>query len=152
MAAMVTGGLFNAFAFAGAGFLFNKLNHSGYKDEIKRHNLALEQLSRDKQQWYQEEVERKNEIQLKRQQLADASADINETNKALVSLSRALKSQINKLELTGRSEHMLSDYYKPSKEMEEYQMVAMAIAGLGGGFVGYKAYKAYKAIRTKWGK
>ena len=49
MTSMVVGGLFNAFAFAGAGFLFSKLNHSGYKDEIKRHNLALEHLSKAKQ-------------------------------------------------------------------------------------------------------
>ena len=44
MDGMVVGGLFNAFAFAGAGFLFSNLNHSRYKDEIKRHNLALEQV------------------------------------------------------------------------------------------------------------
>ena len=60
MASMVVGGLFNAFAFAGAGYLFNKLNHNGYKDEIKRHNLALEHLSKAKQEWYEEEVSRKN--------------------------------------------------------------------------------------------
>ena len=41
MASMVVGGLFNAFAFAGAAFLFSKLNHPGYQDEIKRHNLAI---------------------------------------------------------------------------------------------------------------
>ena len=42
---MIVGGLFNAFAFAGAGFLFSRLNQTGYSDEIKRHNLAMEQLS-----------------------------------------------------------------------------------------------------------
>ena len=46
---MLVGGLFNAVAFAGAGFLFSKLNHTGYKEEIKRHNLAMEKLSADKQ-------------------------------------------------------------------------------------------------------
>ena len=63
---MVVGGLFNAFAFAGAGFLFSKLNHSGYKDEIKRHNLALEHLSKAKQEWYEEEVSRKNRVEEKK--------------------------------------------------------------------------------------
>ena len=123
---MVVGGLFNAFAFAGAGFLFSKLNHSGYKDEIKRHNLALEHLSEAKQKWYEKEVARKNEIEAKRRQLADANADINITNKALASLSKALEYQINKLELEASeaSEPNLNDYYKPSKEMEEYQALA----------------------------
>ena len=32
----VVGGLFNAIAFAGAGFLFSKLNHSGYEKEKKK--------------------------------------------------------------------------------------------------------------------
>ena len=143
---MVVGGLFNAFAFAGAGFLFSKLNHSGYKDEIKRHNLALEQLSKDKQEWYEKEVKRKNNIQLKRQQLADANVDINVTNKALLSLSKALEYQINKLKLEGKPEPNLSNYYKPSKEMEEYQAMTIAIAGLGSGFVGYEIYKHFKKL------
>ena len=88
MAGMVVGGLFNAFAFAGAGFLFSKLNHSGYKDEIKRHNLALEQLSVVKQKWYEEEVARKNDIEAKRHQLAEANKDIKFTNQTLLELSR----------------------------------------------------------------
>ena len=55
----VVGGLFNAVAFAGAGFLFSKLNHSGYEKEIKRHNEAMEKLSKDKEIWYQKQMERK---------------------------------------------------------------------------------------------
>ena len=141
MAGMVVGGLFNAFAFAGAGFLFSKLNHSGYKDEIKRHNLALEQLSKDKQLWYEKEVARKNEIEIKSHQLIDANADINITNKALLSLSKALKYKINKLELEGKPEPNLSDYYKPWIEMEEYQTMLMTIVWVGSGFVGYEIYK-----------
>ena len=45
MASVVAGGLFNAVAFAGAGFLFSHLNKSGYEAEAKRHNKALEQLN-----------------------------------------------------------------------------------------------------------
>ena len=76
----VVGGLFNAVAFAGAGFLFSKLNHSGYEKEIKRHNEALEKLARDKEKWYENQVKRKEEIEKLRQQLSDANADINKTN------------------------------------------------------------------------
>ena len=32
MASVVAGGLFNAVAFPGAGFLFSKLNHTGCED------------------------------------------------------------------------------------------------------------------------
>ena len=45
----VAGGIFNALAFAGAGFLFSKLNHTGYEKEIKRHNEGMEKLSRNKE-------------------------------------------------------------------------------------------------------
>ncbi len=38
---MVAGGIFNAFA----GYLFKMINSDGYGEEIKRHNLAMEQLA-----------------------------------------------------------------------------------------------------------
>ena len=44
MASMVAGGIFNAFAFA--DYLFKMINSDGYGEEIKRHNLAMEQLAR----------------------------------------------------------------------------------------------------------
>ena len=139
MASMVVGGLFNAFAFAGAGFLFSKLNHRGYQDEIKRHNLAMEQLSAAKQKWYEKEVARKNDIELKRRQLAEANADIKTTNKALAQLSGALRKA--EVEQEQSSEPTLNDFYKPSKEMKEYQALTMAVAGLGAGLVGHRIYK-----------
>ena len=137
MASMVVGGLFNAFAFAGAGYLFSKLNHSGYKDEIKRHNLALEHLSEAKQKWYEEEVSRKNKIEEKRRQLVEANKDINITNaslSALDHLNRAMK----------KREPTLDDYYKPSEEMEGYKVLVMTTVGATAGLVGYKIYKTVK--------
>ena len=141
MASMVVGGLFNAFAFAGAGYLFSKLNHSGYKDEIKRHNLALEHLSKAKQEWYEEEVSRKNKIEEKRHQLVEANKDINTTNASLNALAR-LNRIMEKRSLERKP--TLDDYYKPSEEMEAYKVLTMAAAGLGGGLVGYKIYKVVK--------
>ena len=137
MASMVVGGLFNAFAFAGAGFLFSKLNHPGYQDEIKRHNLAMEQLSAAKQKWYEKEVARKNDIELKRHQLIEANKDLETTNKALVEYNKAIAKQEQ------LSEPTLNDFYKPSKEMKEYQALTMAAVGLGTGLVGHRIYKWY---------
>ena len=51
MASIVATGLFNAVTFAGAGLLYTKLNHSGYEKEIKRHNEAMEKLSKAKEKW-----------------------------------------------------------------------------------------------------
>ena len=40
MTSVVAGGLFNAVAFAGAGYVFHKLDKKGYEDEMKRHNFG----------------------------------------------------------------------------------------------------------------
>ena len=73
MASVVAGGLFNAVAFAGAGYVFHKLDKKGYEDEMKRHNLAVEQLQAAKEKWYEETVDKKNKIALLRQKLLDAT-------------------------------------------------------------------------------
>ena len=138
MAGMVVGGLFNAFAFAGAGFLFSKLNHSGYKDEIKRHNLALEQLSVAKQKWYEKEVARKNTIEAKRHQLVEANMDLKVTNRALQELSHY--NEVSELR-SEASKPNITDYYTPSKEMEGYQALTMVAVGLGSGVAAHKVYE-----------
>ena len=133
----VIGGLFNAVAFVGAGFLFSKLNHNGYENEIKRHNEAMEKLAKDKEKWYEEQVKRKEEIEKLRQQLSDANADINRTNTALKTLVR-VKSLEKEYSESAGNEPKLEDYYKPSDEMKEYQNVAFFLVGISGGFIVYK--------------
>ena len=145
MAGMVAGGLFNAVAFAGAGFLFSKLNHSGYSDETKRHNLAMEQLSIAKQKWYEKEVARKNDIELKRHQLIEANMDNKTTNEALVEYNKAQAEALAQAQYSeaeaAHGEPTLNDFYKPSKEMKEYQALTMAAVGLTSGLVGHRIYK-----------
>ena len=46
--AFVAGGLFNAIAFAGAGYLFQHL--------IKKHNKALEDLTAAKEKFYEQDA------------------------------------------------------------------------------------------------
>ena len=47
MTGVVAGRLFNAIAFAGAGYVFHKLDKSGYEAEMKRHDMAVEKLNRE---------------------------------------------------------------------------------------------------------
>ena len=83
MASVVAGGLFNAVAFAGAGYVFHKLDKKGYEAEMVRHNLAVETLQKKKEEWYEKTVEKKNKVALLRQQLEDANKDLDATNEAL---------------------------------------------------------------------
>ena len=137
----VVGGLFNAVAFAGAGFLFSKLNHTGYEKEIKRHNLAMEKLSKDKEIWYEKQIERRQKMEKLRQQLSDANADINKTNKSfenLAAINYKYKNLQNEYEEEEKEEPKLENYYKPSKEMKEYQNIFFLLIGVTGGYLGYK--------------
>ena len=59
MASVVAGRLFNAVAFAGAGYVFHKLDKKDYEDEMKRHNLAVERLQAAKEKWYEKTVEKR---------------------------------------------------------------------------------------------
>ena len=133
MASTAAAGVFNAFAFAGAGFLFKFLDKNGYEDEMKRHNLAMEKLTAVKEKWYENEDANKNEMQLLRQQLSDANADINKTNKALDNLRK-----ITFENRTFTREPHESDFYEPSDEMREYQHAAVGLAGLISGWGVYK--------------
>ena len=129
----VVGGLFNAVAFAGAGFLFSKLNHTGYEKEIKRHNEAMENLAKDKEKWY--------EIEKLRQQLSEANANINRTNmslKTLAEIYNRVKSLEQEYSEAVGNEPKLEDYYKPSDEMKDYQNVAFFLVGISGGYIFYK--------------
>ena len=45
MASVAASGLFNALAFAGAGYLFQLLEGKGYQEKTKRHDLAMEKLT-----------------------------------------------------------------------------------------------------------
>ena len=120
MASVMAGGLFNAIAFARAGYVFHKLDKGGYEKEMKRHNEAMEKLSKEKEKWYEKTVEKKNKIALLRQKLLDANKDLNETNDAL----HKLRTATEELE-----ESTLNDYYEPSDEMEMYMNVVTGVIG-----------------------
>ena len=123
MTSIVAGGIFNAVAFAGAGFLFSKLNHNGYEDEIKRHNKALEDLAKAKQAWTERETARKNKILRLRLERADADKDFERANRALRLLQKIEKASAVDHEPT------IHDFYEPSNEMKKYQ--DFAIGGIG---------------------
>lgn len=113
MASVIAGGLFNAIAFAGAGFFFSKLNPCSYK--------ALEELGKGKEMWEENEIKQKDRIQLLKEQLRDANTDINQTNMALDKLRKIQTIKYDGMRFN--REPQLLDHYKPSKEMQEYQMV-----------------------------
>ena len=131
MTSIIAGGIFNAVAFAGEGFLFSKLNHRGYEDEIKRHNKAIEDLTKAKEAWYEREVARKDRIAKLRLELGDANKDFEETNRALKLLEYAFRVDV---------QPTIHNYYEPSDEMKKYQDITMGAGRLATGVAIIKIY------------
>ncbi|CAB3983140.1 Hypothetical predicted protein [Paramuricea clavata] len=131
MTSVVAGGLFNAVAFAGARFLFSKLNGQGYKEEVKRHNQALDKLAKAKEKFYESEVKRRNDETRRRPEILDANKDIEDTNRALEDL-RDFTRLMDDSAFQRRPK--LEDYYQPSDEMKRYAMMTMGILGVGGAY------------------
>ena len=131
---VVAGGIFNALAFARAGFLFSKLDKQGYKEEMMRHNKAMEKLTKAKEAWYEREVARKDRMSQLRLELDDANKDFDETNRALKTLEQA--SRVDR-------EPTIHNFYKPSDEMKHYQNMTIGVAGITSGIVGTVLLKKY---------
>ncbi len=129
---MVAGGLFNAFA--GAGYLFKIINREGYGDEIKRHNLAMEQLTSAQQAWNQKEIEKR--IRKLQQEHTNTNADLNKINKSFKKYKKVMEIVHNGRKFS-RKPHIW-DVYTPSEEMREYMTIAIRTMGLIGGWTGGK--------------
>jgi multidrug resistance efflux pump len=133
MTSVAASGVFNALAFAGAGYLFKMIDKGGYEKELRRHNRAMEKLAGAKEKWYENEIAQKNKIAELRRQLSDANADINTTNKALDALRR-----VTYEDKRFTREPEISDYYNPSDEMTENRYITIGISGMLGGWGVYK--------------
>ncbi len=115
---MALDGLFNAVAFAGAGYLFQHINKDGYEKETKRHDLAMERLNKAQQEWNQKDIERQEKIAALRQERSDANTDFKNINKALKDYEKVTTLVYEGKKFT-RKPHIW-DFYDPSDEMKEY--------------------------------
>ena len=120
---------FQRCAFAGAGYVFHKLDKSGYEKEMKRHNEAMEKLSEEKEKWYERTVERNNRIAILGQKLLDADKDLDRAYKALHDLRTVTE------ELEEDKEPTLNEYYEPSDEMKTYMDIVTGAMGFGSGYL-----------------
>lgn len=71
-----------------------------------------------------------------REQLSDANADINQTNKTLDEQRKIRTIEYGGMRFT--REPQLSDYYKPSKDMQKYQMIFIGGIGIASGCLIHK--------------
>ena len=134
---MVGGALVNALAFSGSNFLFSSLKKSDVDAERKRHDKAVEQLQAAHEKWARNRTERLDWIndELRRQGHAmqtfrDVDAAIRQyaqvTGKTIPMLSREPK---------------LSDFYEPSDEQKNRELIFMTLGLAATGLIAYKLIK-----------
>ena len=94
---------------------------------MRRHNEAMEKLTKAKEAWYEREVKRKDKMEQLRQEVRDANDEFDETNKACVEYEQASKAD---------PEPSIHNFYEPTDEMKKYQDAAIGIVGMTSGIVG----------------
>ena len=127
---------FSAIAFSGAGVLFHRLDKGDYEQEMKRHNRALENLSKAREKFYQEEVRKKDRMAQKRAELQQSKTDLATVNHALDLLKNmdvVFHDEKTNTKYTFNREPKLSDFYSPSDKMKKYEKITMGAVGLGTG-------------------
>ena len=133
IAVMAGGALVNALAFSGTNFLFGQMGDHG-KVEMKRHNIAMEALSKARDEYGKKRRERLDYINQTFQQQKHASQTFSDLGAAMQQYA----------EVTGRSlpslgdPPKLSDFYTPSEQQKDGE-IAFIIGGMV--IVGGLAYK-----------
>ena len=75
LAVMIGGAAINALAFSGSNYLFSKLSDHG-KAERKRHDLAMEDFQKARDEWNKERVKRLDFINKRLREQQDAKQAI----------------------------------------------------------------------------
>ena len=136
IAIMAGGALVNALAFSGTNFIFGQLgDHGG--TEMKRHNLAVEKLSKAREEYSKERQQRLDYLNKTISQQKHAERTFGDLNAAMREYHEGHGSeQLPPL----RDEPKLSDFYNPSRDGGRDAEIALVVGGMA--VVGLLAYEA----------
>jgi len=132
LAVIAGGALVNALAFSGTNFIFGQLGDHG-KAEMKRHNLAMEQLSKARDEYARSRQQRLDYIN-------KTLRDQRHAEQTFTDLETAMQRyhEVTGNHFTPLKEPKLSDFYNPSKKQKDTE-IALVIGGMT--LVGILAYK-----------
>ena len=131
-AVMAGGALVNALAFSGTNFIFGQFGDHG-KAEMKRHNLAMEQLSKARDEYARSRQQRLDYIN-------KTLRDQRHAEQTFTDLEAAMERyhEVTGNHFTPLKEPKLSDFYNPSRQQKDTE-IALVIGGMT--LVGILAYK-----------
>lgn len=132
LAVIAGGALVNALAFSGTNFIFGQLGDHG-KAEMKRHNLAMEQLSKARDEYARSRQQRLDYIN-------KTLRDQRHAKQTFTDLEAAMQRyyEVTGNHFTPLKEPKLSDFYNPSRQQKDTE-IALVIGGMT--LVGIFAYK-----------
>ena len=123
----------NAVAFSGGNYLFNMLSDHGAA-ERKRHDLAVENLQRARDQFYIARQKRLDFINKRLKEQEHSEQVFNDLDRAASEYYRLTSQKLQPLE----KEPELSDFYHPSKGQKDAE-ITFIILMIGG--VSYLIYR-----------
>ena len=133
LAIMAGGALVNALAFSGTNFIFGQLgDHGG--TEMKRHNLAVEKLSKAREEYSQERQQRLDLINKTIRGQKHAEQTFEDLGVAMQEYYKVTGQQLPPL----RDPPKLADFYNPSRQRKDTE-IALVVGGMT--VVGLLAYK-----------
>ena len=133
LAMMAGGALINALAFSGTNAAFSLLGDHG-KAEMKRHNLAMEQLSKAREDWNRDRQERLDLINKTLSDQRHAKQTFSDLGIAMREYSEVTSQSLPPL----RDPPKLTDFYNPSRQRKDAE-IALVVGGMT--VVGLLVYK-----------
>ena len=136
VAIMVGGAVLNAATFIGGNYLAKYLSgDSGQAalDEKKRHDLALEKYQRDYAQYQKDRTQLLDWVAQQDREKNKAFHDFQDTDAAL-----ALYNQTHQAKVAMPVEPQFSDYYKPSPQQKNGELLFIGASTL---VIGYAAFR-----------
>ena len=133
IAAIAGGALINALAFSGTNAAFSLLgDHGG--TERKRHDLAMEQLSKAREKYSEERQQRLDYLNKTISQQRHARQTFSDLGAAMQAYHEVTSQSLPPL----RDPPKLSDFYNPSRQRKDAE-IALVIGGMAA--IGIVAYK-----------
>jgi len=134
VALMIGGALVNALAFTGSNFLFSKMGKNNDAEaERKRHDKAVEQLEAAQTKWTEQRTERLDFINDELQKEHHSVQTFNDVDQAMKQYF-----YLTGKKLPVETEPQLSDFYTPSPDQKDREMLFVFV---GMGVTGFIAYK-----------
>ena len=117
LAAIAGGALINALAFSGTNASFSLLGDHGGA-ERKRHNLAIEQLSKAREDWNRERQQRLGLINKTLSEEQHARQTFSDLGVAMQEYHEVTSQSLSPL----RAEPKLGDFYNPSRQRKDTEI------------------------------